>query len=104
MRFGLSEQTIAGIGAVFARHPSVEKAVLYGSRAKGNHRPGSDIDLTLLGGDISAQEMNRIFDELDELDLPYSIDLSVFDQLKHDGLRGHIERVGVEFYSRRSGG
>lgn len=43
-------------------------------------------------------------DVIDELDLPYSIDLSVFGQLRHDGLRDHIERVGMEFYARRSNG
>jgi len=104
MRFGLSEQTIARIGSVLARHPGVQKAVLYGSRAKGNHKPGSDIDLTLYGEELSHKEMDRILEELDELDLPYTIDLSVFGQLSHDGLRDHIERVGVEFYARRSHG
>lgn len=100
MQFGLSEQTIERINSVFARHPEVEKVVLYGSRAKGTHKPGSDIDLTLYGNEISLKEKNRILDELDALDLPYSIDLSVFNQLSHLQLRDHIERVGVVFYAR----
>jgi len=100
MQFGLSEQTIDRINSVFARHPEVEKAVLYGSRAKGTYKPGSDIDLTLYGNEISLKQKNRILDELDELDLPYSIDLSVFSQLSHVQLRDHIERVGVVFYAR----
>lgn len=100
MQFGLSEQTIKRINSVFARHPGVEKVVLYGSRAKGTHKPGSDIDLTLYGTGIAQREKNRILDELDALDLPYSIDISVFDQLSHIQLREHIERVGVVFYAR----
>jgi len=100
MQFGLSGQTIEKINSVFARHPEVEKVVLYGSRAKGTHKQGSDIDLTLYGNEISQKETNRILDELDELDLPYSIDLSVFNQLSHVPLRDHIERVGVVFYAR----
>ena len=100
MQFGLSGQTIEKINSVFARHPEVEKVVLYGSRAKGTHRPGSDIDLTLYGTEISLKQKNRILDELEELDLPYSIDLSVFSQLSHVQLRDHIERVGVVFYAR----
>lgn len=104
MRFGLGDQTIERISSVLAKHPVVEKAVLYGSRAKGTHKPGSDIDLTLYGEAISSKERDRILDELDELDLPYLIDLSVFSRLTHAGLRDHIERVGVVFYSRPPGG
>jgi len=100
MQFGLSEQTIERINSVFARHPEVEKVVLYGSRAKGTYKPGSDIDLTLYGNEISQKETNKILDELEELDLPYSIDLSVFSRLSHVQLRDHIERVGVVFYAR----
>ena len=104
MPFGLSERTIERIRAVFARHPVVETAVLYGSRANGTHKPGSDIDLTLYGEGISQKEMDRILNELEELDLPYSIDLSVFSRLTHAQLREHIERVGVVFYAHHSGG
>ena len=100
MRYGLSEQTIQKINSVFARHPHVEKAVLYGSRAKGNYKPGSDIDLTLYGEEIPPEEKNRILDELDDLDLPYVIDLSVFNHLTHAKLRDHIERVGLVFHQR----
>ena len=100
MRFGLSEQTIARIGSILAGHPLVEKAVLFGSRAKGVHKPGSDIDLALYGDAISPREMDRILEELDALDLPYVVDLSVFGRLAHAGLREHIERVGVVFFQR----
>ena len=100
MQFGLSEQTIEKIISVFAKHPEVEKVVLYGSRAKGTYKPGSDIDLTLYGNEISLKQKNRMLDELEELDLPYSIDLSVFNQLSHVQLRDHIDRVGVVFYAR----
>ena len=100
MQFGLSQQTREAINAVFARHPTIEKVVLYGSRAKGTHKPGSDIDLTLYGNAISQPETNQILDELDALDLPYSIDLSVYSRLSHPQLREHIERIGVVFYAR----
>jgi uncharacterized protein len=100
MRFGLKEQTIESICAVLARHPAVEKAVLFGSRAKGNFKPGSDIDLTLFGPSLTPQELTAIVDEFDDLLLPYKIDLSVYEHLVHEGLRDHIERVGVDFYRR----
>ncbi|MBS0626813.1 MAG: nucleotidyltransferase domain-containing protein, partial [Verrucomicrobia bacterium] len=47
MRYGLNELTIQKITDVFTKFPSIEKVVLYGSRAKGNYKNGSDIDLCL---------------------------------------------------------
>jgi predicted nucleotidyltransferase len=101
MKYGLPEHTIDSMCAVFAQHPEVERVVLYGSRAKGNYKPGSDIDLTLLGANLTRQHCAAIDDELDELLLPYSIDLSVFAELKHPELEAHIERVGQVLYQRR---
>lgn len=100
MRYGLSEENIEKICGVFAKLSTIDQAVLYGSRAKGNFKPGSDIDLCLHGAGISSQELGDIAFELDDLLLPYSIDLLVFDQLEHAELREHIERVGVVFYRR----
>ncbi len=96
---GLSANTIGKINAVFARYPSVEQAILYGSRAKGTFRNGSDIDLTLKGENITHRELSRIENELDDLLLPYKIDLSLFRQIDNPNLIEHIERVGVVFYS-----
>jgi len=101
MRYGLTEATIEGICDVLSRHPAIEKAVLYGSRAKGNYKPGSDIDLTLYGPLLTNRELGTIADELDDLLLPYKIDLSIFAKLDHAELMEHIERVGVVFYQRR---
>ena len=101
-RFGLTATTVERISGVLARHPQVEKAVIYGSRAKGNYRNGSDIDLTLFGTSLDWREQMVIVDELDELLLPYMIDLSIFDKLDHGELREHIERVGQEFYHRQA--
>lgn len=98
MRYGLTEQTIQQINSVFEKHPVVKQAVLYGSRAKGNYKPGSDIDLSLFGEGISQREVNQILDELDALDLPYTMDLTVFRDITHAKFRDHIARVGVVFY------
>lgn len=100
MQYGLSQETIEKIGSVLSRHPSVEKAILYGSRAKGTFRPGSDIDLSLHGVTLTLSELGDISSELDDLLLPYTFDLLIFDTLGHAGLREHIERVGKVFYER----
>jgi predicted nucleotidyltransferase len=100
MKYGLTEATIEKIQGVFSRFPAIEKAVLYGSRAKGNYKTGSDIDLTLYGEELTSDLCSTIASELDDLLLPYTIDLSIFDELNHAELREHIERVGMVFYER----
>jgi predicted nucleotidyltransferase len=101
MKYGLKDATIRKIRAVFARYPQVEKAVLYGSRAKGNHKKGSDIDLTLYGNeDLTLKILNRIMDEIDDLLLPYTIDLSIFRDISETDVIEHIKRVGVIFFEK----
>lgn len=100
MRFGLEESAIDQINTVFARYPQVESAILYGSRAKGNYRPGSDIDLTLTGDGLDLSLLHKIELELDDLLLPYTIELSVYHHLSNPDLVDHIERVGQLFYRR----
>ena len=102
MNHGLSAATVAQINGVLARHPEVERAILYGSRAMGNFKPGSDIDLTLLGSELDRRLRGQIDEELDDLLLPYEFDLSLFSDLTHPELIDHIHRVGVTFYERKT--
>jgi uncharacterized protein len=103
MKYGLPGAAIEKIKAVFASTPEVTKVVLYGSRAKGSYKPGSDIDLTMYGQALNTALCGEIAEKLDELLLPYMIDLSVFAELKHPELEAHIERVGEVFYERYGG-
>ncbi|MEI8123537.1 MAG: nucleotidyltransferase domain-containing protein [bacterium] len=94
MPYGLSDATIETIRLVMRQHAAVKHTILYGSRAKGNYRDGSDIDLALEGPDITFDELLRIESQLDALDLPYHIDVSIYHQLNHPELVNHIQRVG----------
>lgn len=98
LRFGLKESTIHQINNVFSHYRDIEKAVLYGSRVIGNYRNGSDIDITLFGNDLTYEQLNHIETELDDLLLPYSIDLSLFKYIDAPQLIEHINRVGKMFY------
>jgi predicted nucleotidyltransferase len=98
MPFGLTEDTIDKIRGVFAQYPQVAEVILYGSRAKGTHHNGSDIDLTLKGEGLGLALVNRIGNDIDDLLLPYTLDLSVFQQISNPDLVDHIHRVGVAFY------
>jgi type I restriction enzyme, S subunit len=100
MRYGLKDTQIAQIQAVFVRYPAIDQVVLYGSRAMGTHKPHSDIDLTLYGDNLDTAVLNRISNELDDLLLPYTFDLSLFHHLENQEFIKHIERVGVVFWER----
>jgi len=102
LMYGLSVQTIEAIRSVLQSYPGVEKAVLYGSRAKGNFRTGSDIDLTLEGNTLDFKILFRIKEELDELMLPYRIDLSLLKYIQSPELLEEIERTGQVFYEKDS--
>ncbi len=98
--FGLSDENILKIRNVFAKFAEVEKVIIYGSRAKGNYRYNSDIDLTLVGEQLSLNVQFRIDESLDDLLLPYKIDLSLFNQISNPDLVEHIQHVGVVFYQK----
>nr|HPK07781.1 nucleotidyltransferase domain-containing protein [Aminivibrio sp.] len=101
MRFGLHEKTIQQITSVLARYPQVENALLYGSRAKGTYKTGSDIDLTLVGNEaLTLEILYLIMDDLDDLLLPYSFDLSLFHDIEDPEVVEHIRRVGKVLYEK----
>ncbi len=98
--FGLSPKVIGAIRQILADFPGVERAVIYGSRAKGNYKNGSDIDLTLVGDSLNHQTLSAIAGELDDSPIPHTVDLSIYAELNHPKLREHIDRIGVVFYER----
>ena len=100
MKFGLPPEAVEQICGVFHTYPQIESAVIYGSRAKGNYKDGSDIDLTLTGDKLDLNLLNRIDSALDDLLLPWSFDLSIFSTIKNQELINHINRVGIIFYQR----
>jgi predicted nucleotidyltransferase len=98
MPYGLEETTIKALQGVLAHYPQVEQAILYGSRAKGNYRIASDIDLTLVGPQLTLSTLFKIENDVDDLLLPYKIDLSIHHKIENPDVLDHIKRVGVGFY------
>ena len=101
MKYGLSSQVITQICRVFSQYPEIEQVVIYGSRAMGCYREGSDIDLSLIASDGKTIDLDTVFkidEKLDELMLPYSFDLSVVAEIDNPSLIDHIQRVGQVFY------
>jgi predicted nucleotidyltransferase len=95
----LSHSEIAMLHSVFRSHPAVREVRLFGSRAKGTHRSYSDIDLAIWGN-VTPLQAQAIAAELDDLPLPYQYDVQVFDAVKSQELRAHIDRVGIALFPK----
>jgi len=92
--YGISQNALDRIKAVLFSMQGVEQVILYGSRAKGNYKEGSDIDLTIKGN-LTFDDLVKMSVNLDDLNLPWKIDLSLYSQIKNEELLEHIDRVGV---------
>jgi type I restriction enzyme S subunit len=78
----------------------VDKALVFGSRAKGNYRPDSDIDIALKGQDLNTDDIIAMSVAFEEKGILHKIDLINYHTIKEPDLKDHIKRVGIEFYSR----
>ena len=99
LAFGLSTDDLEKIKSVFSTHPAVIVVKIYGSRATGSFKPHSDIDMTLFGENLDTTLLFRIETELDDLLLPYKIDLSLFEYIENEQLVKHIQEEGQVLYS-----
>ena len=96
----LSEKELALMHEVFRAHPAIERVVLFGSRAKRNARPASDVDLAIYGP-MDDLQIEAIALDLDELPLPNKFDVVSGAAICHAPLREHIDRVGILLYNRQ---
>ena len=99
-RIGITENEFSILINIISKFENVEKGVVYGSRAKGTHKPFSDVDLTLEGENLSSDDILHIADMLEESPLPYLFDLSNFNTLTNQNLISHIERCGIIIFQR----
>jgi predicted nucleotidyltransferase len=102
MDYGLKDNVIGQIRQVFTQYPELETVLLYGSRAKGNFKPGSDIDLTCIGERLTQSILNKIENDIDDLLLPYTFDISILKNISNPDFIDHVNRVGLVFYERKS--
>ena len=101
MTFGLTKNTLISIQRSISKITQIDKVIIYGSRAKGNYRTGSDIDITLFGNNLTLDNsIYPLMDLLDDLYLPYTFDISIFEKIENQNLKDHINRVGQIFYEK----
>lgn len=102
--FGLPPHAVRRLCEVFQDWPQIECVWIYGSRAKGTYRQGSDIDLCIQGRELQFTDLLRMETQIDDLLLPWKVDLSLMHQIDAPELLRHIQRVGQVFYSTRASG
>ncbi|MCM1078143.1 MAG: nucleotidyltransferase domain-containing protein [Bacteroidales bacterium] len=95
MNTGLSEQHINVLKTACLRHPEIEAAILFGSRAKGCYKKGSDIDLAIKGTGITHNTVLLLKSELEDSMLPFFVDVLHYESISSPALREHIDRVGI---------
>ena len=100
MMYGLTDEQIETIKKVCSQHPEVEQAIIFGSRAKGNYKPASDIDIALKGAALNSTILNKISNALQDSALPYTFDIILFQQITNKELIDHIERIGKILYEK----
>ena len=98
MKFGLSDTVIYELQEVFRRHADIQTVLIFGSRAKGNYREGSDIDLAAIGNNLNYNLLLSILTEIDDLELLYSVDLLDYQKTLNTPMGEHIDHVGQVFY------
>ena len=97
--YGLDNEELQLMRRIFGQTPHLKQVILYGSRAKGNYKPFSDIDITLPGEELNDDDLTDIMGRLEESSLPYFRDVSLFANISNPALASHIQHVGKTIYS-----
>jgi len=98
--FGLNISDLNAIISVIKENNKITKIILFGSRAKGNFKNGSDIDLAIFSENLSFDDFLEIKVNLEELLLPYIIDLVDYNTITNEELKQHIQRVGKVIFQK----
>ncbi|GAA4465884.1 hypothetical protein GCM10023093_18850 [Nemorincola caseinilytica] len=100
MRYGLPDEDIEQIVKAIATMPKVSCVTLFGSRAMGTYRAGSDIDLAIAGEGITFNDISDIYTSLERLGMLYSFDLQNIASITDNALLDHMDRVGKVLFRR----
>lgn len=100
--FGLTDKSYRIIKEILSELPQIEQAIIFGSRAMGNYKKGSDVDIAIKGKNIDPQlviKLNTLLNE--EMPLPYFFDIVHFEKLNNEKLKEHIKKEGKLFFSSK---
>jgi len=101
MRFGLTDSDLKYISDAISEFPEIEKAAIFGSRAKGNFKPGSDIDIAIYGENVNFDTVSKLHSMLEEESpMPYFFDIVDYTHSENEDIKNHIEIVGKTIYKK----
>jgi uncharacterized protein len=100
IKYGISIQNIDQIISIFSDVSKIEEVIIFGSRVKGSFKPGSDIDLAVKGSNLTFDDLLKLYGKLDELNLPYKLDLILYNDINDKEVLSHIKRLGKVFYKK----
>jgi len=100
--FGISNKALELVNGIFRVCPEITQVLVYGSRAKGNFNDRSDLDLVIMDS-IDRKVLGKLWMEINSSDFPLTVDLQVWEDIKNENLKEHIQRVGKIFYSTKIG-
>ncbi|HNW51264.1 MAG TPA: nucleotidyltransferase domain-containing protein [Prolixibacteraceae bacterium] len=98
--YGIEKSDWQNVIRVFNNNQHIEKAILFGSRAKGTYHEGSDIDIALQGSNLAVNDILDLTNEMEALNLPYKFDLIIYHRIKEPNLADHINRIGKVIFER----
>ena len=100
--FGLIERDIEYIVKAMKQFNEIEKAIVFGSRAMGNYKKGSDVDIAIIGEGIDSNTIYKLDDYLNEVyPLPYFFDILQYNSIANENLKNHIDNEGKIIYERK---
>lgn len=98
--FGLTQRDMNTLVSILQKHNTIKDVVIFGSRAKGNYKTGSDIDLVIMNKDVSNTELIQLKNDFEESSLPYFVDVLNYHSIQTPDLINHISRVGEQLYKQ----
>lgn len=99
-KFGLTLEELELVYGIFRNFPEIKQVNIFGSRAKGNWKMGSDIDLVIMDESVKPEVLRQIKAAFEDSLLPYFVELQLFSELTESTYKSHIERVGKTLYRR----
>ena len=100
--FGLKDSVIINIKNILYKYEEIEKASIFGSRARGDYKKTSDIDIAIFSKNITSTRLNLLRNEFEELDIIYTIDVVEFYKTSKEELKNNIINDGIVIFDRNS--
>jgi predicted nucleotidyltransferase len=102
-QYGIPDSDLHDLLSELKKNSKISEIILFGSRAKGTYRNGSDIDIALKGRKLNLNDILNATLDIDKLLLPYKIDLVIYTRINEPALIEQINRVGVILFKRQKG-